>query len=415
MQKAFNATKGDLAPWNKEVANYCFKTGVKNASDALANWHNSRSGKRKGKPVGFPKYKSRHKAKLSVSFIELNHQLSWLKPDRHHVRLMLPQSLRQSSNPRARRKALALEWIHTHQSVRRLYRLVETGKARIQKLTISYSGGRWWASFSVRLQRPLPRRPNRTGNRVIGVDLGLTHLATLSEPLPGLTDKHGQIANPRHLNRRLWALAKLDRQLARAQRGSNNYQAIKLRRARLYASIAATRKLELHKLTNALLSSCAVVAIEDLHVAGMAKDHKLARHILDASMAEFRHQLEYKAAEFNTRIIVVDRFYPSSKTCSTKAREAQASLEPRVDGGGVKAKLDLSCRVLACEGCGTTLDRDINAAVNLKHQALLAVADEALQPPVLGAEHLILAGVGPERQSQSETDNGDRRIGKTRT
>jgi len=81
----------------------------------------------------------------------------------------------------------------------------------------------------------------------------------------------------------------------------------------------------------------------------------------------------------------------------------------------VKAKLDLSCRVLACEGLGTTLDRDINAAVNLRHLALLAVADEALQPPVLGAEHLILAGVGPERQSQSETDNGDRRIGKTRT
>lgn len=193
--------KADVAPWSGEVAKHCFDTGVTQAATALENWRGSKSGVRAGKRVGFPSFKSRHKAKLSVSFVELNHQLSWLDDTRHAVRLMLPQTLVQSKDPRTRRAAKHLVWLHTVESTRRLYRLVNDSKATIQKVTVSYTGGRWQASFQVRYQiaaRPAKRPRTRLGGAV-GVDAGITHLATLSRPVLEITDEHGHVANPRPL------------------------------------------------------------------------------------------------------------------------------------------------------------------------------------------------------------------------
>lgn len=381
-----------MAPWSAEVAKHCFDTGIRAAADALSYWNTSKKGTRKGARMGFPHCKSRHRSKLSVSFVELNHQLSWLGDDRHHVRLMLPQALRQSADPRTRRKVLALQWIHTNGSIRRLIRLVETKKAAIQKVTISYSGGRWWASFSLRLSAPPARRPSKHTGGICGIDLGVRHLAALTEPVPGLTDETGHIPNPHHLDTRIAKLQSLDRKLSRACRGSANHVKLKRRRARLHASIAQTRSLSLHHITTQLAARFDVLAIEDLNISGMTHS-TLARQILDASFAEFRYQLLYKASEYNHRVVLVDRFYPSSKTCSSC--------------GVVTAKLPLKDRVFVCEECGTTIDRDINAAINLRDQALLALAQEALEGVRAKSRPTILAGLRPERL------NGDQRTGKT--
>lgn len=136
LNKAWNATKADVAPWWRDVSMHAFRSGTTAAAAAFDNFSDSRKGVPDGRPVRFPRFKKRDKATLSVSFVELNHQLSWLHPGRHHVRLMLPQS---PGDPDLRRRRGLLGWIHTVESTRRLYRLVETGRATIQKEPVKSS------------------------------------------------------------------------------------------------------------------------------------------------------------------------------------------------------------------------------------------------------------------------------------
>jgi putative transposase len=358
LRKQFNAVKSKVAPWSGEVAKHCFDTGVTQAAAALENWRTSKSGTRKGKRVGFPSFKSRHTAKLSVSFVELNHQLSWFNDSRHAVRLMLPQALIQSKDPHTRRGAKQLVWLHTVESTRRLYRLVEDGKATIQKVTISYTGGRWQASFQVRYQlaeRPVKRPRARTG-AAVGVDVGLTHLATLSQPVPGVTDEHGHVANPRPLAAQLERLKTLDRRLARCQKHSNNRTKLMQRRARLHGRIAATRTMAHHQLANELAARFDLVGIEDLNVAGMTHNRPLARALADTGLGQLRTIITTECTDRATEMVTVGRFYPSSKTCS--------------GCGAVKAKLPLIIRTFDCGVCGMSLDRDVNAARNIEREAV---------------------------------------------
>jgi putative transposase len=303
-----------------------------------------------------------------VSFVEINHQLSWLSPSRHAVRLMLPQS---SSDPDIGRRRDQLAWIHTTTSTRRLYNLVESGRARIQKVTISDRGGRWQAAYSVRYLAALPaRRAIARSARVggtVGVDVGLVHLATLDQPVPGLTDEAGHFANPRILENQLKRLAKLNRAWSRTKQGSKNRAKLRRRRARLLGRIAKTRALYLHHLTNALADRFDAVAIEDLNLPGMGnKKGHLGRSVADASLGELRRQLAYKCSERDATLVVVDRFYPSSKTCSQCA-----------EGGveAVRAKLPLSSRVFECERCAMSLDRDVNAARNIAPEGARLLAE----------------------------------------
>jgi putative transposase len=121
----WNRMKDEVAPWWREVSMHAFRTGVVDAATALKNWSESRSGKRKGPKVGFPRFKKKDRTVPSVSFVEINHQLSWLHPDRHHVRLMLPKA---SPDPQVRRRTGQLAWLHTVVSTSALYRLVESGR-----------------------------------------------------------------------------------------------------------------------------------------------------------------------------------------------------------------------------------------------------------------------------------------------
>ncbi len=371
---AWNQAKEDVAPWWREVSMHAFRSGVTSAAAALKNFSDSKKGARAGRRVGFPGFKSRARSLPAVSFVEINHQLSWLHPSRHSVRLMLPGC---SPDTDIRRRRDQLAWIHTTTSTRRLYNLVAHGRASIQKVTISHRGGRWQAAFSVRFaEKPAPPPMKRRGPTV-GVDAGLRHLATLSVPVRGLSDADGHVANPEVLAGQLRRLAALDRAVSRCEKGSRNRRRLLERRARLHGQVAKTRALHLHRLSTALAGSFDAVVIEDLNVHALARSgRRLARRVADAGLGELRRQLAYKCDDRGARLVVVDRFYPSSKTCSAC--------------GATRATLPLFERVYRCEGCGLVLDRDVNAAHNLEREGLRLLA--------LGVDRSV-AGLRPETQN----------------
>jgi putative transposase len=302
---------------------------------------------------------------------------------------MLPQS----KTCEAHRRAKQLAWIHTVSSTRRLYRLVEAKKATIQKATFSYRGGRWQVSFQVRYKvahRPVVKPVRRLGH-VIGVDMGVTHLATLSHPIPGVTDSNGHVPNPCVLDKHLDRLRRLDRQTARCQPGSNNRTKLLHRRARLHGTIAKTRALHLHRLANVLAGAFDIVGIEDLNVKDLSRrDNQLGRQLADVALGELRRILTYTTVDRGHTLVAVGRFYPSSKTCSRC--------------NTVTAKLLLQTRVFNCDNCGVSLDRDVNAAHNIAREAV-RLHEHNLT--VASTEATVVAGLRPE------TRNADSRLCQT--
>jgi putative transposase len=272
--------------------------------------------------------------------------------------------------------------MHTTESLRCLKEKLAAGEWTLQSVTISFTGGRWQASFSVRQFIGPASPPIGQQRHSVGVDLGVRHLATLTVPVKGLSDASGRIENPRHLDAELVRLAKLDRKLSRCVRGSKNHAKLRLRRQRLHGRISGTRKLYLNRLTTSLAGSFETVVIEDLHVGSLVKRGKkntskaLRRSILDAGWGELRRQLIYKAEARGNRVIVVNRYYPSSKMCS--------------HCGETRAKLALSELVFECSNCGLSLDRDMNAARNIRDEGVRLLANEAStvaghQPETLNA------------------------------
>jgi putative transposase len=219
--------------------------------------------------------------------------------------------------------------------------------------------GRWFVSLLVsETIQPLPPSSSQ-----VGLDAGLTSLVTLSTG--------EKIANPRHERRDRDRLARAQRALARKQKGSVNRAKARVRVARAHARIADRRRDHLHKLSTRLVRENQAVVIEDLHVRGMIANHSLARAISDAAWAQLRGLLEYKCAWYGRTLTVVDRWFPSSKTCSACGHLADT--------------LPLAVRGWTCKGCGTSHDRDINAARNILAAGLAAAACGA--------------GVRPQRES----------------
>ncbi|MFF2085573.1 RNA-guided endonuclease InsQ/TnpB family protein [Nocardia sp. NPDC058176] len=185
----------------------------------------------------------------------------------------------------------------------------------------------------------------------VGVDAGITTLYTLSTG--------EKVSNPRHEQKDRARLAKAQRALCRKQKGSNNRARARLKVARIHARITDRRRDHLHKLSTRLVRENQVIAIEDLSVRNMVRNRSLARAISDASWSQFRSMLEYKADWYGRTVVAIDRFYPSSKTCSTCGRIAD--------------KLSLGIREWACP-CGASHDRDINAAKNIRAVGLAVLA-----------------------------------------
>ncbi|MER6561345.1 RNA-guided endonuclease TnpB family protein [Streptomyces sp. NPDC001027] len=202
------------------------------------------------------------------------------------------------------------------------------------------AAGRWYVSMLVEdpTVQPLP-----AAERAVGIDVGLDHLLTLSTG--------EKVSNPRYERRDRARLAKAQRQLARRAEGDGaNRRKAREKVAKVYARIADRRRDNLHKLTTRLVRENQTIVIEDLTVRNMVKNGRLARAVSDAAWGEFRSMLEYKAQWYGREVIAVDRWFPSSKLCSTC--------------GTLQGKMPLNVREWTCD-CGTAHDRDVNAAKNI--------------------------------------------------
>ncbi|PSK62233.1 hypothetical protein B0E53_05863 [Micromonospora sp. MH33] len=328
LRRAWNAAKAEVAPWWKQCSKEAYNTGLDALARGLKNWADSRSGKRAGRRIGFPRFKARRRSAPTVRFTTGTIRV---EADRQHV--VLPR----------------LGRLKSHESTRKLARRIESGTARILSATVRSAGGRWYVAFTCEVQRVdrMPHRPDTT----VGVDLGVKHLAVLStgEMVPNPQDLGDASRRTRRLARCLSRRVGPDTRSGR--RPSNRWERARRRLARAHARLANLRRDRLHKLTTRLACEYGKIVVEDLNVAGMLRNRSLARSIAGAGLAELRRQLAYKTIWNGGQLIVADRWYPSSKTCS--------------GCGTVKAKLALSERTYTCAACGLSLDRDLNAARNL--------------------------------------------------
>jgi len=280
------------------------------------------------KRTGFPRFKSRKKSRLSAEYTRsaFTFRDGALK-------------LAKMSEP------LDIVWS----------RLLPEG-VEPSTVTVSRdSAGRWFVSMlcedaSIRPLAPAP-------NPIVGIDAGITSLVTLSTG--------EKVENPRFEKKDRERLARAQRELERKEKGSKNRDKARVKVARVHARIADRRRDHLHKLTTRLVRENAVpincvIVIEDLSVRNMLGNHTLARAISDAAWSELRSQLEYKCAWYGRDLVVVDRFYPSSKTCSACGHQVSV--------------LPLDVREWTCTACGTLHDRDANAARNLEAAGLAVMA-----------------------------------------
>lgn len=341
-------------PWHREVNTYAFTSGFRDTDAAWKNWQDSRSGKRAGPRMGYPKFKKKSSARKSF---RLHHDVK--KPT---IRLATYRRLRL---PR-------IGEVRLHESGKRLGRLIERGNAVVQSVTISRAGHRWYASVLCKVQQHIPEKPTRrqAAAGTVGVDVGVKVLAALSKPLP---DGRILVDNPRHVQSAEKRLKKAKRALSRTQKGSERRKKARRRVARLEHQVAERRAGTLHQLTKQLATSFTTVAVEDLSVAGMTRSSRgtvekpgkkvrqkagLNRAILDVSPGELRRQLAYKTSWYGSQLAVLDRWFPSSKTCS--------------DCGWQNPRLTLSERTFNCgnRACGLVMDRDLNAARNIERHAV---------------------------------------------
>ena len=321
LRKRWNADKDALAvnvdgePWWAENSKEAYSSGIEALAKGLSNWSKSRRGDRKGHKVGFPKFKTKDKATAKFAYttgfklIEGDPKGLWL--------------------PRIGR-------VHCMENVAE-----RVNGAKVLRMTVSQRAGRWYASLTVERDEPVATSPK---GGAVGVDLGVKNLATLSDGTV--------VPNPCYLRKAEKKLKRAQQALSRKTKGSNRRAKAKAKVAHIHAHVANQRLDAMHKLTTRLSRKYSNISIEDLHVSGMVKNRHLAKSVSDAAFGEFRRQLEYKTARTGARLHVVDRWYRSSKTCSKC--------------GSVKAKLSLSERTYRCDSCDLTMDRDLNAAINIQ-------------------------------------------------
>ena len=310
------AVDADGAPWWRENSKEAANTGLDALAKGLSNWVKSRKGARKGRKVGFPKFKSKDRA--TPRFAYTTGAFGLIEGD--------PKALRLPKIGR----------VHCMEDVAE-----RVGDARVLRMTVSKRAGRWYAALTVERDDKPVTKPPKGG--AVGIDLGIKTLATLSDGTV--------IENPRALAASERRLKKAQKALSRKVKGSRRRAKARAKVARLHARVANQRLDAMHKLTTWLASTFSHISVEDLNTAGMARNRRLAKAVSDAAFGEFRRQLDYKTARTGARLHIVDRWYPSSKTCSKCGR--------------VKVKLSLNERVYRCDGCGLSIDRDLNAAVNI--------------------------------------------------
>ncbi|MDX1990842.1 MAG: RNA-guided endonuclease TnpB family protein [bacterium] len=310
LKKQFNAIKGEQFPWVYEVTKCAVEGAFMDLATAFKNFF---EGRKLGRKVGYPKFKTKKRSREGFYVANDKFDVSghWIKLP--HIGLVnMAEKLRFQGKILSARITCTVDW--------------------------------WFVSIAVEIpdvhQQQLPGK--------IGIDLGLNHLATLSDG--------SELENQKPLRSLLSQVKRLSRSLSRKQKGSKNREKARRKLARLHYRITCIRDDLLHKVTTHIAQTYGFVAVESLHVKGMMQNHALAQALGDAAFGRFTELLATKVSTAQGKVVQVGRFYPSSKTCSCC--------------GHVKADLSLSERVFVCPACGFTLDRDHNAAINILHEAL---------------------------------------------
>ena len=300
LKKQFNAIKAEAFPWTYEVTKYASQQPFIHLQSAFQRFFRKQSQ--------YPRFKKRG---LNDTF--------YIGGDHVQVkakRIRIPK----------------LGWVRMREELR--------FSGKINSATVSRVADHWYVSLSVELRdKPKPCESQEG----IGVDLGINRLASLSNG--------ERVEGPKPLRRALKKLRRRSRQVSRKKQGSNNRHKARTRLARLHLRIRNIRQDALHKITFYLTRNFDEIAIEDLNVAGMMSNRRLARAILDMGFHEFRRQLGYKSILRGCHYVAVDRWFPSSKMCSRC--------------GVIKDDLSLGERMFRCRACGLEVDRDLNAARNV--------------------------------------------------
>ena len=305
LNKSFNYIKKDKFPFVREVSCCCAQIALANLGKAYKNFF-----KRRAK---YPKFKKKG-IHDSFGLDNLNFHI-----DGKHIKLAKMQPMKMAEELRF--------------------------DGKIMSGTVSCVAGKWYISIAVEIRKDMTLP--KTG-KFVGVDLGVKDIAITSDGY--------KFSNPRWIQKSEKKLKRLQRELARRQRASKRRERTRLRLARKHNQVSNQRMDWLHKITAYLVRNYDVISLEDLNVRGMVKNHNLAKAITNVSFGEFNRQIEYKAQMYGKQIYRVDRFFPSSKTCSVC--------------GCIQDKMPLNVREWTCPDCGTHHDRDINAATNLLRQAM---------------------------------------------
>jgi putative transposase len=317
LHREWNRWKRENAPWWTEVSKCAPQEAFRDLERALKNWQ-----KKKGR---FPRFKRKK-----------------LAPD---------NGARLTGSIRVFSRHIGLPRIgkvKSKESTDKLLKLLEEGKARILSATISREADRFYVSLTCEVERPDPKpKEVRSEDDVVGVDLGLASFAVLSDGT--------KIDPPKPLAKKLRLLKRRSKQLSRKEKGSNNGRKAALALARLHRKVKNLRRDFLHRLTTWLARTKPVIVVEDLNVKGLSRG-PLSRSVADVGWGTFLRMLEYKAKWYGATLIVAPRSFPSTRLCSRC--------------GHLNGKMPLSQRVFRCEACGLEMDRDLNAALNLKAYGL---------------------------------------------
>ena len=325
--------------WRGQVCQQVFEEAAVDLGRGLAAWSDSRSGKRKGRRAGFPRFK---KKTGDIPSFRLRNKHPKGKP----------AAIRIGDNDRPRSVTLpGIGAVAVHDDTRRLRRMLGKGRAKILFATISHRGGRWWISLNIEAAdlHPAHQHPVRPDDGGwVGVDRGLSAF------LIAATADGSEVARiddaPKALATGLKQQRRLSKSLSRKKKGSRNRKDAAARLGRHHHRVANVRRHFLHQVSGQLVKTHDRIVIENLNVTGMLRNHRLARAISDASWSEFARLLRYKQAWRAGQLIEADRWYPSTRLCP--------------ECGDIDSSMTLADRVFTC-GCGHTADRDANAARNL--------------------------------------------------
>jgi len=316
------AKRTEARAWLGEVSSVVLQQSLRDAEAAYRNFFASLKGERKGAKTGAPRFKSRKDKRQSIRFTA---NARWSVTD--SGRLNLPKV-----------GAVKVKWSRALP--------VQPSSVTV----IKDAAGRYFASFVVDTDPAADAARMPDTDHTIGIDLGLTHFAVLSDGT--------KIDSPRFLRRAEKKLKKAQRELSRKQKGSKNREKARLKVARAYAKVADARHEFHHQLSTKLIRDNQAIGVEDLAVTGLART-RLAKSVHDAGWSAFVQMLEYKAARYGRTLVKIGRFEPTSQTCSAC---------------GIKdGPKPLNVREWTCTACGTLHDRDHNAAINVKSAAGLAV------------------------------------------